>query len=112
MQYVNTAFPLKQIVSGILLSFCAFQTFAEPLAPETAVYAEEWLPVYPQVSVNGSTAEGLFKFMSYHGRLFVQADTLVSLGIRTPPSHIRQAKQAEGKVADTDGSAVYPDTPR
>ncbi|MDO5074210.1 MAG: fimbria/pilus outer membrane usher protein [Neisseria animaloris] len=70
------------------------------------MHAEEWLPVYPQVSVNGSTAEGLFKFMSYHGRLFVQADTLVSLGIRTPPSYIRQAKQAEGKVADTDGTAA------
>ncbi|UOO76844.1 fimbria/pilus outer membrane usher protein [Neisseria sp. Dent CA1/247] len=106
MQYINAAFPLKQIVSGILLSFCAFQAYAEPFAPEAAVYAEEWLPVYPQVSVNGSTAEGLFKFMSYHGRLFVQADTLVSLGIRTPPSHIRQAKQAEGKVADTDGTAA------
>lgn len=104
MQYVNTAFPLKQIVSGILLSFCAFQTFAEPLAPETAVYAGEWLPVYPQVSVNGSTADGLFKFMSHHGRLFVQTDTLVSLGVRVPLSHVQQAKQAERKAGDTDGT--------
>ena len=104
MQFINTAFPLKQIVSGILLSFCAFQTFAEPLTPEAAVYAGEWLPVYPQVSVNGSTADGLFKFMSHHGRLFVQTDTLVSLGVRVPLSHVQQAKQAEGKAGDTDGT--------
>ncbi|WP_054618050.1 fimbria/pilus outer membrane usher protein [Neisseria sp. 83E34] len=106
MQFINAAFPLKQIVSGILLSFCAFQVCAEPLAPEAAVYAGEWLPVYPQVSVNGSTSDGLFQFMSHHGRLFVQTDTLVSLGIRVPHSYVRQAKQAEAKAADTDGTAA------
>ncbi|OSI11055.1 fimbria/pilus outer membrane usher protein [Neisseria canis] len=105
MQYVNTAFPLKQIVSGIFLFLYTFQASAETFAPETAAYAQEWLPVYPQVSVNGSTAEGLFKFMSHHGRLFVKADTLASLGIHTPDSHIRQAKQAEGQIG-TEGSAA------
>ncbi|QMT36524.1 fimbria/pilus outer membrane usher protein [Neisseria wadsworthii] len=106
MRYINTAFPLKRITAGVLLSVCAFQTCAAPPVPKAAAYTDGWLPVYPQVSVNGSTSDGLFQFMSHHGRLFVQTDTLVSLGIRVPHSHVRQAKQAEARAADTDGTAV------
>lgn len=74
-----------------MLCFCPLQAAAQPNLPEVSAYSEEWLPVYPQVSVNGSDSHGLFEFISNNGRLLVQNKTLTALGIRVPPEALQQA---------------------
>lgn len=91
MQPLNAAFPLKQTVYGILLCFCTSAFATQQNLPQTAAYSEEWLPVYPQVSVNGRVSDGLFPFMSDNGRIFVQTDTLYALGINVPETVLQQA---------------------
>ena len=109
MQLPNAAFPLKQIVSGLFLFCLTLQASAQPGAPEAAVYtAAEWLPVYPQVSVNGSNSDSLALFMSHNGRLLVQTDTLMALGIRVPSEFLQQARRATGKPPAADGGFAAP----
>lgn len=105
MQPVNAAFPLKHIVSGILLCFLPLQISAQPNLPDAAVYSAEWLPVYPQVSVNGSVSDGLYEFISHNETLLVQNKTLTSLGIRIPPELLQQARSMKPQQPLPDGAS-------
>ncbi|MDO4906647.1 fimbria/pilus outer membrane usher protein [Neisseria sp.] len=119
MQPANAAFTLKHIVSGILLCFCSLQAAAQPNLPEASAYSEEWLPVYPQVNINGSDSDGLFEFISHNGRLLVNNETLAALGIRVPPEALRQAAVSavpvsnggENRHTASGGSTTENETP-
>ncbi|MCS4532918.1 fimbria/pilus outer membrane usher protein [Neisseria montereyensis] len=110
MQPLNAAFPLKQTVYGILLCFCTPAFAAQQNPPQTAAYSQEWLPVYPQVSVNGRVSDGLFPFMSDNGRIFVQTDTLYALGINVPQAILQQADTRQ-KSLNTDTETITTNEP-
>ena len=108
MQPLNAAFPIKQIVSGILLCFCPLTTTAQTNLPEVAVYSANWLPVYPQVSVNGSVSDGLYEFISHNNTLLVQNSTLTALGIRVPAELLQQAQSSASHHTAADRSKENP----
>ncbi|MDO4694580.1 MAG: fimbria/pilus outer membrane usher protein [Eikenella sp.] len=76
---------------------------ASPLPPLTqteidAAFAAR-MPVYPQVTVNGRTADGVFAFAERESRLYVQADTLAALGIAVPEAVLAQAEAEPAGLA-------------
>lgn len=89
----------------LALSLCLIGsgTVASPLPPLTQTEIEAafsaWLPVYPQVSVNGRTVNGVFVFAEHESRLYVQADTLTALGITLPEAVLAQAPQEPVNIA-------------
>lgn len=91
---------MKKLLSGILLCFCSWQISAQPSAPQITVSTIEWLPIYPQVKVNGNPSDDLHTFISHREQIFVQSTTLHTLGIQIPPEILQQAQQAEGMPAE------------
>lgn len=88
---------------ALCLCLIGINTAASPLPPLTQTEIEAafsaWMPVYPQVSVNGRAANGVFVFAEHQSRLYVQADTLAALGVAVPEAVLAQAQSESAELA-------------
>ncbi|WP_123805541.1 fimbria/pilus outer membrane usher protein [Neisseria chenwenguii] len=106
MQPVN-GFALKRIVAAVWLAGFTMPAWAED-APAAVAAAADWLPVYPQISVNGRSADLPVKLLEQDKRLLVRAADLHALGIRIPAEVMAQAARVEAKEAPLADASPVP----
>lgn len=101
---------LKRLSTALLL--CLYAPFSpaqntDLAQASAAAFEQAWLPVYPQVSVNGSLRDGMDPFLSRNGLLYARADVLRAYGI-VLPSETEAAAQSQGVMPDTaDNRGVW-----
>ncbi len=106
MRGIKISSSINRIAASILLCFYPAQVSAQPDFPKPTAFSAEWLPVYPQVAVNGTHSDGLFKFMEHNGRIFAQVETLAALGIYVPSETLTQARRADASVLQTASETI------